>query len=104
MVIRELVVSSLSIGLLLVGAAISQPAIAYQATATDKPTQSEASETDSEKAAADETSRIIEIGKTDNRVQQHLDYLTNRIGPRLSGSEGYKPPVNGLATNSNRWD
>ena len=88
MVIRELVVSSLSIGLLLVGAAISQPAIAYQATATDKPTQSEASETDSEKAATDETSRIIEIGKTDNRVQQHLDYLTNRIGPRLSGSEG----------------
>ena len=87
MVIRELVVSSLSIGLLLIGAAISQPVIAYQATATDKPTQSEASD-DSAKAAGDETSRIIEIGKTDNRVQQHLDYLTNRIGPRLSGSEG----------------
>jgi len=32
--------------------------------------------------------RIIEIGKTDNRVQDHLDYLTNRIGPRLTGSEG----------------
>lgn len=32
--------------------------------------------------------KIIEIGKTDNQVQEHLDYLTNRIGPRLTGSEG----------------
>ena len=32
--------------------------------------------------------KVIEIGKNDNRVQQHLDYLTNRIGPRLTGSEG----------------
>lgn len=32
--------------------------------------------------------KIIEIGKTDNRVQEHLDYITNRIGPRLTGSEG----------------
>ena len=32
--------------------------------------------------------KIIEIGTTDNQVQQHLDYLTNRIGPRLTGSEG----------------
>ena len=32
--------------------------------------------------------KIIEIGKTDNQVQKHLDYLTNRIGPRLTGSEG----------------
>ena len=32
--------------------------------------------------------KIIEIGTTDNHVQDHLDYLTNRIGPRLTGSEG----------------
>lgn len=32
--------------------------------------------------------KIIDIGQTDNRVQDHLDYLTNRIGPRLTGSEG----------------
>ncbi len=32
--------------------------------------------------------KIIEIGRKDNQVQKHLDYLTNRIGPRLTGSEG----------------
>lgn len=32
--------------------------------------------------------KIIEIGTDDNHVQDHLDYLTNRIGPRLTGSEG----------------
>jgi hypothetical protein len=32
--------------------------------------------------------KIIEIGKTDNQVQDHLDYLCNRVGPRLTGSEG----------------
>ena len=32
--------------------------------------------------------KVIEIGTTDNRVQEHLDYLTNRIGPRLTSSEG----------------
>lgn len=31
---------------------------------------------------------IIKIGTTDNQVQEHLNYLTNRIGPRLTGSEG----------------
>ncbi len=31
---------------------------------------------------------IIEAGTKDNQVQAHLDYLTNRIGPRLTGSEG----------------
>lgn len=32
--------------------------------------------------------KVIEAGKTGNQVQSHLDYLTNRIGPRLTGSEG----------------
>lgn len=30
--------------------------------------------------------RIIEIGRDDNRVMEHMDYLTNHIGPRLTGS------------------
>jgi cyclophilin family peptidyl-prolyl cis-trans isomerase len=29
------------------------------------------------------------LGKTDNHVMQHLDFLTNRIGDRLTGSDGY---------------
>ncbi|MDG1873406.1 MAG: M20/M25/M40 family metallo-hydrolase [Mariniblastus sp.] len=32
--------------------------------------------------------RIIAVGTKENKVQDHLDYLTNRIGPRLTGSEG----------------
>ncbi len=32
--------------------------------------------------------KVIELGKNGNKVQEHLDYLTNRIGPRLTGSEG----------------
>ncbi len=38
--------------------------------------------------SATDIQKIIHIGTTDNRVQEHLDYLTNRIGPRLNGSEG----------------
>jgi carboxypeptidase Q len=32
--------------------------------------------------------KVIEAGRKENQVQKHLDYLTNRIGPRLTGSEG----------------
>lgn len=35
-----------------------------------------------------EVQSIIKIGQADNQVQEHLNYLTNRIGPRLTGSEG----------------
>ena len=35
------------------------------------------------------TDKIIDLGKTDNKVMEHLDYLTNRIGDRLTGSDGY---------------
>ncbi|MFO0922583.1 MAG: M20/M25/M40 family metallo-hydrolase [Pirellulales bacterium] len=31
---------------------------------------------------------IIAAGKNGNQVQGHLDHLTNRIGPRLTGSDG----------------
>ena len=38
-------------------------------------------------AQRDETvERVIELGRTDSRVQEHLDYLVNRIGPRLTSS------------------
>ena len=32
--------------------------------------------------------RIIDIGKNQNQVMKHLDTLTHRIGPRLTGSPG----------------
>lgn len=40
--------------------------------------------------AADEKAdieRIISLGRSDNRVMDHLDILCNRIGPRLTGSD-----------------
>jgi cyclophilin family peptidyl-prolyl cis-trans isomerase len=33
--------------------------------------------------------KIIDLGKTDNKVMEHIDILTNRIGDRLVGSDGY---------------
>src|SRR5664279_250321 len=34
-------------------------------------------------------SKIIDLGKTDNKVMEHMDFLTNRFGDRLTGSDGY---------------
>ncbi|MCU0363844.1 MAG: M28 family peptidase, partial [Bacteroidales bacterium] len=34
-------------------------------------------------------SRIIELGRSDNRVMEHADILTNRFGDRLTGSDNY---------------
>jgi len=34
--------------------------------------------------------RVIALGKSENRVMEHLDHLTNRIGPRLTGSAGFR--------------
>ena len=31
--------------------------------------------------------RIVSVGRTDNRVMEHLDFLCNRFGPRLTGSD-----------------
>jgi cyclophilin family peptidyl-prolyl cis-trans isomerase len=39
--------------------------------------------------------KILELGKTDNRTMQWLDYLTNRFGTRISGTDGY--------TNAAQW-
>jgi len=33
--------------------------------------------------------KIIDLGKTDNKVMEHIDILTNRIGDRITGSDGY---------------
>lgn len=34
--------------------------------------------------------RITTVGKNDNKVMDHLDHLTNRIGPRQTGSDNYQ--------------
>jgi cyclophilin family peptidyl-prolyl cis-trans isomerase len=33
--------------------------------------------------------KIIDLGRTDNKVMEHLDYLTNRFGDRMTGSDNY---------------
>jgi len=33
--------------------------------------------------------KIIDLGTTDNKVMEHIDVLTNRIGDRITGSDGY---------------
>ena len=35
------------------------------------------------------TARIISLGKSDNRVMEHMDFLSNRFGDRLTGSDNY---------------
>ncbi len=35
------------------------------------------------------TDKIIDLGKNDNKVMEHIDYLTNRFGDRIIGSDGY---------------
>ncbi len=32
--------------------------------------------------------KIIDLGKTDNKVMEHIDFLTNRFGDRITGSDG----------------
>ncbi|MFP4367717.1 MAG: M28 family metallopeptidase [Bacteroidales bacterium] len=47
--------------------------------------------------------RIIEIGQTDNRTMHHLDVLSNRIGGRLSGSDGYSNAAEWAASKFREW-
>lgn len=35
------------------------------------------------------TEKIIDLGRSDNRVMEHMDYLTNRFGDRITGSDNY---------------
>src|SRR5438876_306256 len=40
-------------------------------------------------AQESDVQRVIALGQSDSRVMEHLDHLTNRIGPRLTGSHGF---------------
>jgi carboxypeptidase Q len=33
--------------------------------------------------------KIIDLGKNDNKVMEHIDFITNRFGARITGSDGY---------------
>lgn len=49
---------------------------------------SESSESGGEKVFSPEVQAIIRIGKQESQVQDHLNVICNRIGPRLTSSEG----------------
>jgi hypothetical protein len=49
------------------------------------------------------TKSIISIGQTDNRVMNHLDVLTNRIGGRLIGSDAYTNASEWAASQFRKW-
>jgi carboxypeptidase Q len=37
-----------------------------------------------------EADKVIALGRSDNRVMEHLDHLVNRIGPRLTSSDNFR--------------
>ena len=47
------------------------------------------------RAQSAEVARVLELGHKENKVMEHLDHLVNRIGPRLTGSDGF--------TNACQW-
>ncbi|MDR3194611.1 MAG: M28 family peptidase [Tannerella sp.] len=47
--------------------------------------------------------RLIEMGKTDNQVMDHLDVLTNRFGGRPIGSDAYDNAVDWVASKFSEW-
>jgi len=47
--------------------------------------------------------KIIEIGITDNRVMEHLDILSNRIGGRVIGSAAYEDAEKWTASEFKKW-
>lgn len=54
-------------------------------------------------AQSDVVKRIIEMGKTDNQVMEHLDVLCNRIGGRVIGSNAYDNAVQWVASKFKEW-
>ncbi len=42
------------------------------------------------RAQTDDAQRLIALAREDSRVMEHLDHLSNRIGPRLTGSDAYE--------------
>jgi hypothetical protein len=47
--------------------------------------------------------KIIEIGKSNNQTMHHLDVLSNRIGGRLIGSDGYETATKWAAKKFQEW-
>lgn len=47
--------------------------------------------------------KIIETGRTDNRVMDHLDILSNRIGGRPIGSDAYDNATEWVASKFKEW-
>lgn len=47
--------------------------------------------------------KIIEIGKNDNQVMNHLDVLTNRFGGRLAGSDAYHNAAEWTVAKFKEW-
>jgi hypothetical protein len=47
--------------------------------------------------------RIIELGKTDNQTMIWLDYLTNRFGTRISGTDGYNNAAQWALYEFHKW-
>ncbi len=67
--------------LLFVGVALLVPLVALRASPQSTATDST-------------VDRIIELGQDDSQVMRYLDHVTNRIGPRLTGSDGYENACN----------
>ena len=47
--------------------------------------------------------KIIEIGRTDNQVMQHLHYACNVFGGRLTGSDAYTNAANWAVDTFRSW-
>jgi len=47
--------------------------------------------------------KIIQIGRTDNHVMDHLDVLCNRFGGRLIGSDAYENAAQWVASQFKSW-
>ncbi len=54
-------------------------------------------------ASAAVVDRVIALGRDDNRVQEHLDYLTNGIGPRLTSSTNLTRACQWAAAQLGAW-
>lgn len=47
--------------------------------------------------------KIIEIGKTDNRVMHQIDILTNRFGGRVLDSDAYENAAEWMVREYKSW-
>ncbi len=75
------------------------PVKSYPSAKTDAPakapaaaasTATPAAAATSSSAASPEVQRVIALGRSENLVMEHLDQLSNGIGPRLTSSEGFQ--------------